>query len=76
MLNALWPFWVSPIWKDYKNKNRLSEIRRKSGLLCLFRYLDSLGNFIEEALRIIPSQAGICDGFSIAVFAHLLGSRL
>lgn len=20
MLNALWPFWVSPIWKDYKNK--------------------------------------------------------
>ena len=33
MLNALWPFWVSPIWKDYKNKNRLSVTGRKSGLL-------------------------------------------
>lgn len=55
-----------------KIKNRLSEIRRKSGLLCLFRYLDSLGDLIEKAFRIIPSQAGICDGFSIAVFAHLL----
>lgn len=34
--------------------------------------LNSLGNFIQQPLRIFPSQAGIGDGFAIAMLADFL----
>ena len=34
----------------------------------------SLGDLIQEALGIFPAQAGVGDGFAIAVFADLLAS--
>lgn len=51
MLNALWPFWVFPIWKDYKNKNRLSDTGRKSGLFADIECLIQIVRFPRRSHR-------------------------